>query len=91
MDAELNAENVAKILEAAQQIVQMAKARPDEAPQMLERAGYLVNLAEQIKRDWLIRFATVPAGTVTAALGRALPLRAEAEKDARPRLLEATC
>jgi len=83
MNAELYADNVEKILEAAQQIADMAKARPDEAAQMLERARYLVALAEQIKRDWLTRFATLPLGTVSAALGRAFPLRCEVETDAR--------
>jgi hypothetical protein len=34
----------------------MASTRPQEAPAMLERARYLVMLAEQIRRDCLQRF-----------------------------------
>jgi hypothetical protein len=77
MESELDVENVEKILEAAQQIEDMAKTRPEQAAEMLQRARYLVNLAEQIKRDWLNRFATVPPGTVAQALSRAIPARAE--------------
>ena len=41
-----------KILEAAAEIKDMARDRPAEAAQMLERANYLADLAEQIRRDW---------------------------------------
>jgi hypothetical protein len=44
-----------KILEAAEQIKDMARNRPTEAAEMLERAKYLAELAEQIRRDWLQR------------------------------------
>jgi len=60
MESQLDAENIEKILEAAQQIERMAKSRPDQAKQMLEQAHHLIELAEQIKRDWLNRFATLP-------------------------------
>ena len=73
MESELDVENVEKILEAAQQIEKMAKTRPEQAAEMLQRARYLVELAEQIKRDWLNRFANVPPGTVAHALSRVMP------------------
>jgi ribonuclease HI len=71
MESQLDAENIEKILEAAQQIERMAKSRPDQAKQMLEQAHHLIELAEQIKRDWLNRFATLPPGAVADALARA--------------------
>jgi hypothetical protein len=77
MESELDVENVEKILEAAQQIEKMAKTRPEQAAEMLQRARYLVDLAEQIKRDWLNRFASVPPGMVAQALSRVIPARAE--------------
>jgi hypothetical protein len=49
-----------KLLAAAEEIERMASARPHEAPAMLERARYLVALAEEIRRDWLHRFGTEP-------------------------------
>jgi hypothetical protein len=45
-----------KLLAAAEEIKRMASTRPLEAPAMLERARYLVMLAEQIREDWLHRF-----------------------------------
>jgi hypothetical protein len=78
METELDVENVEKILEAAQQIARMAKTRPDQAAEMMERARYLVELAEQIKRDWLIRFATLPP--VADALAHAAPPRADSDR-----------
>ena len=78
MESELDAENVEKILEAAQQIERMAKSRPDQAKQMLEQAHHLIELAEQIQRDWLNRFATLPPGTVADALVRGAKTRAPA-------------
>jgi hypothetical protein len=79
METELDVENVEKILEAAQQIARMAKTRPDQAAEMMERARYLVELAEQIKRDWLTRFATLPPGAVAEALAHAVPPRPDNE------------
>jgi hypothetical protein len=46
-----------KILEAADRIQDMAQSRPADAPAMLERAQYLRELAEQIRRDRERRFA----------------------------------
>ena len=45
-----------KLLAAAEEIKRMASTRPQDAPAMLERARYLVMLAEQIRRDCLQRF-----------------------------------
>lgn len=73
MESEHDVENVEKILEAAKQIERMAKTRPEQAAEMLDRARYLVELAEQIKRDLLNRFSTVPPGAVAEALSRAMP------------------
>jgi hypothetical protein len=53
------------LLTAAAEIKRMASTRPLEAPAMLERARYLVMLAEQIRRDWGQRFG-VDAGTLTS-------------------------
>jgi len=45
----------AKMLEAAAAIKEMARTRPAEAPAMLEQARHLIELAEQIRSDWLRR------------------------------------
>jgi len=44
-----------KMLEAAAAIKEMAQTRPAEAPAMLEQARHLIELAEQIRSDWLRR------------------------------------
>ena len=44
-----------KILEAAEEIKDMARIRPAEAPEMLEKARHLIELAGQIKSDLLRR------------------------------------
>jgi hypothetical protein len=88
MEAERDVENVEKILEAAQQIASLAKTRPDEAAEMLARARYLVELAEQIKRDWLVRFATLPPGIVAEALASADALEDAAEAGTELRTLQ---
>jgi hypothetical protein len=44
-----------KILEAAEEIKDMARVRPAEAPEMLEKARHLIELAGQIKSDLLRR------------------------------------
>ncbi|MBV9521619.1 MAG: hypothetical protein JO010_02425 [Alphaproteobacteria bacterium] len=43
------------MLEAAAAIKDMARSRPSEAPAMLKQAQHLVELAEQIRTDWLSR------------------------------------
>jgi 3-methyladenine DNA glycosylase AlkD len=45
-----------KISEAAERIADMARARPDQAERLLERARYLRDLADQIRRDSERRF-----------------------------------
>jgi len=47
-----------KILGAAEEIKDMARIRPEDAPAMLEQARHLIELAEQIKSDWLRRQST---------------------------------
>jgi hypothetical protein len=47
-----------KILGAAEEIKDMARVRPSEAPEMLEQARHLMELAEQIKSDLLRRRGT---------------------------------
>jgi hypothetical protein len=54
-DDEQDETTFGKILEAAQEIEDMARVRPAEAPAMLEQARHLVELAEQMRRDWLRR------------------------------------
>ena len=49
-----------KILAAAEQIKEMARNRPAEAPAMIEQARHLTELAEQIRSDWLRRLSSVP-------------------------------
>ncbi|HZS83810.1 MAG TPA: hypothetical protein VFA50_13125 [Stellaceae bacterium] len=44
-----------KMLEAAAAIKDMARTRPAEASAMLEQAQHLIELAEQIRSDWLRR------------------------------------
>jgi hypothetical protein len=44
-----------KILGAAEEIKDMARIRPSQAPEMLEQARHLMELAEQIKNDLLRR------------------------------------
>ena len=46
-----------KLSEAAERIVDMARARPGEADRLLERARYLQSLADQIRQDIARRFA----------------------------------
>jgi hypothetical protein len=48
-------ETLGKMLEAAAEIKNMARSRPAEAPAMLEQAQHLIELAEQIRSDWLRR------------------------------------
>jgi hypothetical protein len=45
----------AKILDAAEEIKDMARVRPSQAPEMLAQARHLMELAEQIKSDLLRR------------------------------------
>jgi hypothetical protein len=47
---------VEKIAEAAERIADMALARPGEAERLMERARYLRDLADQIRRDIERRF-----------------------------------
>lgn len=57
VDEEQDAFAYEKIFEAAERIADMARNRPEEASRLLERAKYLRDLAEQIRRDSLRRFA----------------------------------
>ncbi len=50
-----------KILGAAEEIKDMARVRPADAPAMLEQARHLIELAEQIRSDWLRRQSTEAA------------------------------
>src|SRR3984957_19575715 len=54
-----------KILEAAVDIKDMARIRPEEAPEMLEKARHLIELAGQIKSDLLRRKEADVPSTVT--------------------------
>lgn len=57
VDEEQDASAYEKIFEAAERIADMARARPEEASRLLERAQYLRGLAEQIRQDSQRRFA----------------------------------
>lgn len=54
-----------KILEAAEEIKDMARIRPAEAPEMLEKARHLIELAGQIKSDLLRRKEAEIPSTIT--------------------------
>jgi hypothetical protein len=54
-----------KILEAAEEIKDMARIRPEEAPEMLEKARHLIELAGQIKSDLLRRKEADIPSTIT--------------------------
>jgi hypothetical protein len=74
-----------KILEAAEEIKDMARIRPAEAPEMLEKARHLIELAGQIKSDLLRRKeadlpSTVRFGVVDGEKRR----RAGANTETRP-------
>ena len=58
IDDEQDEATFEKILGAAEEIKDMARVRPEDAPAMLEQARHLVELAEQIKSDWLRRQST---------------------------------
>ena len=42
----------------AEEIKEMARVRPENAPALLEQARHLIELAEQIRNDWLRRQGT---------------------------------
>src|SRR5438105_4795472 len=52
---ELDEATVEKMRCAADEIKDMARARPENAPALLEQARHLIELAEQIRNDWLRR------------------------------------
>ena len=58
IDDEQDEATFEKILGAAEEIKDMARVRPADAPAMLEQARHLIELAEQIKSDWLRRQST---------------------------------
>ena len=59
VDEEQDAFAYEKIFEAAERIADMARARPADAQNLLERAQYLRDLAEQIRQDSQRRYAVV--------------------------------
>jgi hypothetical protein len=67
-----------KILGAAEEIKDMARIRPADAPAMLEQARHLIELAEQIKSDWQRRqtietgFRVTNVGAADALIGDAM-------------------
>jgi hypothetical protein len=85
-----------KILEAAEDIKDMARVRPAEAPEMLEKARHLMELAGQIKSDLLRRKeadlpSIVSSPTVDGTSLRRVPANTEARPSAsvaRARWLE---
>jgi hypothetical protein len=57
-----------KILKAAEEIKDMARIRPAEAPEMLEKARHLIELAGQIKSDLLRRKEADQPSTVRSRI-----------------------
>ena len=64
---ELDEATVEKMRCAAEEIKEMARVRPENAPALLEQARHLIELAEQIRNDWLRRRGTsLPSMVVNA-------------------------
>jgi hypothetical protein len=53
IDDERDEASYEKIMEAAEEIRGMARIHPDQASVMLAQAKHLMELAEQIRSDWL--------------------------------------
>jgi multidrug resistance efflux pump len=79
IDDELDEASYGKILAAAEEIQAMARNSPAQAAAMFEQARHLLELAEQIRNDWLRRAGAAPEGVVVKPerdrLGDAKPVR----------------
>jgi hypothetical protein len=65
---ELDEATVEKMRCAAEEIKEMARIRPENAAALLEQARHLIELAEQIRNDWLRRRGTsLPSIAVNAS------------------------
>ena len=74
-----------KILKAAEEIKDMARIRPAEAPEMLEKARHLIELAGQIKSDLLRRKeADLPSTVRSRIVDGEKRRRAVVNTEARP-------
>jgi len=79
IDDEHDEATYGKMLAAAEEIRAMAQKRPAQAAAMFEQARHLLELAEQIRNDWLRRAGSVPESVVKKPererLGDAKPVR----------------
>jgi hypothetical protein len=79
IDDEHDEATYGKILAAAEEIQAMARNSPAQAAAMFEQARHLLELAEQIRNDWLRRAGAAPEGVRTKPerdrLGDAKPVR----------------
>jgi hypothetical protein len=79
IDDEHDEATYGKILAAAEEIQAMARNSPAQAAAMFEQARHLLELAEQIRNDWLRRAGAAPEGVRTKPerdlLGDVKPVR----------------